>query len=96
MMSDQQDICRWCSTPYRFDCKYCSSYCDSLKVKGDVIRELKLELLGYQELQMEHFRLKKQHQRLRQQFDKLKDVYYNQIELIYMLKKNVIKNIGKI
>ena len=64
-------------------------------MQGDIIRELKLELLGYQELKLKHFRLKNQHQRLRQEFNKLNDVYYNQIELIYMLKKKAIENIGK-
>ena len=89
MMSDRQRFCVMCSTPYRVDCRRCPSYRDSLKVQGNV------KLLGYQELQLEHYRLKDQHQRLRQEFDKLKDVYLNQIGLIYMLKKTAIENIGK-
>ena len=94
-MSDRQRRCSWCSTPHRVDCERCPTYRDSLKVQGNVIRELKLKLLGHQELQLEHYRLKNQHQRLRQDFDKLNDVYMNQIGLIYMLKKNAIENIGK-
>ena len=94
-MSDQQRHCVMCSTPYRVDCRRCPSYRDSLKMQGNTIRELKLKLLGYQKLQLEHYRLKNQHQRLRQEFGKLNDVYKNQIGLIYMLKKNVMKDIGK-
>ena len=94
-MSNRQRVCRMCLTPYRVDCRRCPSYRDSLKVQGNVIRELKLKLLGHQELQLEHYRLKNQHQRLRQEFGKLNDVYKNQIGLIYMLKKNVMKDIGK-
>ena len=94
-MSDHQRRCVMCSTPYRVDCQRCPSYRDSLKMQGNTIRELKLKLLGHQELQLEHYRLKNQHQRLRQEFGKLNDVYKNQIGLIYMLKKNVMKDIGK-
>ena len=94
-MSDRQRFCVMCSTPHRVDCRRCPSYRDSLKMQGNTIRELKLKLLGHQELQLEHYRLKNQHQRLRQEFDKLKDVYLNQIGLIYMLKKTAIENIGK-
>ena len=84
-MSDRRLICVMCSTPC---CQCCTSYLDSIKVQGDVIRDLKQKLLGRQELEIEHFRLKKEHQRLRQEFEELKDVYYNQIKLIYMLKKS--------
>ena len=101
-MSDRPRYCVMCHTPYRVDCQYCPSYRDSLQMQENTIRELRLELLGYQELQLEHFRLENQHQRLRQEHQrlrqemyKLKDVYKNQIGLIYMLKKNAIENIGK-
>ena len=94
-MSNRQRVCRMCLTPYRVDCEHCPLYRDSLKVQGNTIRELKLKLLGHQKLQLEHYRLKDQHQRLRQELDKLKDVYFNQIGLIYMLKKTAIENIGK-
>ena len=94
-MSNRQRVCRMCLTPHRVDCEHCPSHLEALKVQADVIRDLKLKLLGRQELEIEHYRLKEQHLCLRQEFEKLKDVYYNQIELIYMLKKTAIENIGK-
>ena len=94
-MSGRRRVCVMCSTPHRFDCECCPSCRDSLKVKGDVIREMRQELLGHQELQIEHLRLKKEHQRPRQEFEELKDVCYNQIKLIHVLKKTAIENIGK-
>ena len=96
VMSVQEDICVYCRSPQpRRRCKYCPSHRDSLKMKGDVIRELQLKLLGFQELQLKHCRLESQHKRLLQQFDQLKDVYYNQIVLIEKLKTIAIENIGK-
>ena len=95
VMSGRRHICVMCSTPCRADCEHCPSHLEALKVQADVIRDLKLKLLGRQELEIEHYRLKEQHLRLRQEFEKLKDVHYNQIELIYMLKKTAIENIGK-
>ena len=94
-MSDRQRYCVVCSTPYRDVCQHCPSHRRALEMQANTIRELRLELLGHQELQLKHFRLKNQHQRLRQEHDKLNDVYINQIELIYVLKKNTIENIGK-
>ena len=94
-MSDRQRYCQYCHTPYRVDCQHCPSHLAALKMQEDAIRELKLELLGHQELQLKYYRLKNQHQRLRQKCDKLNDVYTNQIQLIYMLKKTAIENIGK-
>ena len=101
-MSDRQRYCVMCSTPYRDVCQHCPSHRRALEIQANTIRELRLELLGHQELQLKHFRLKNQHQRLRQEHQrlrqelyKLKDVYKNQIGLIYMLKKNAIENIGK-
>ena len=86
-------VCSWCKTPYRLDCQYCPIHLDSLKVQGDVIRDLKHKLLGFDELDLEHYRLKRQHEDMyynqKQAFEKLEDVYNNQkIELINILKKN--------
>ena len=71
-------------------------------MQGDVIRELRLKLMGYQQLQLEHFRLEKQYERLQQRYEKLKDVHYelrdvylNQIGLIENLKTIAIERIGK-
>ena len=102
-MSGQQHLCHYCHSPQPdWICKYCPSYRDQLKMKGDVIRELRHDLSGFQQLQLEHFRLKKQYQRLQQQFEELKDthyqlrdVYYNQIVMIEELKTTAIENIGK-
>ena len=103
-MSVEQHLCVYCRSPQPHrKCKYCPSYRDALKVNEDVIRELRLKLLGFQELQLEHFRLEKQHQRLQQKCDHIKDVHYqlwkvyrNQIELIEKLKTVTIEKIGKI
>ena len=83
-MSNRQRVCRMCLTPHRVDCEHCPLCRDSLKVQENTIRELKLKLLGHQELQIEHFRMKNQHQRLRKEFTELNDVYINQIRLIYV------------
>ena len=94
-MSDRQRYCVMCSTPYRDVCQHCPSHRRALEMQANTIRELRLELLGHQELQLEHYRLKNQHQRLRKEFTELNDVYINQIRLIHALKKTAIENIGK-
>ena len=59
------------------------------------IVEQETKLIELRDLQLENKRLRREHQRLRQTHEELRVVYYNQIELIYLLKKFAIKNIGK-
>ena len=59
------------------------------------IYEQETKLLLLRDLQLENERLRREHQRLRQTHEKLRVVYHNQIELIYLLKKFAIKNIGE-
>ena len=59
------------------------------------IDEQETKLLELRDLQLENERLRGGYQRLRQLHEELRVVYYNQIKLIYLLKKFVIIHIWK-
>ena len=97
-MSDCKGVCTWCSTPYKYNCPYCPHNLKNLQIQGGVIQDLKQKLRDlqteHQELEIEHICLKREHQRLLQDFVELRTVYFNQVDVIEILKK-VIENIGK-
>ena len=82
-----------CSTKLPdWECSYCPSHrqaIKNLKVRLDVQETRLLELRDV------HERLRRGYQRLRVLHEELRVVYFNQVDLIELLKRFAIKNIGK-
>ena len=88
--------CPMCSTKLPdWECSYCPSHRQTIKMQKVQLDGQETKLLKLRDLQLENKRLRGGYQRLRQKHEELRVVYYNQVELIYLLKKFVIKNIGK-
>ena len=64
-------------------------------MQKDRLNEQETKLLELRDLQLENKRLRGECQHLRQKHKELRTMYYNQVELIFLLKKFAIKNIGK-
>ena len=88
--------CPWCSTKLpKWECSYCPAHrqaIKSLKVQLDV---QETRLLKLRDVQLENERLRRSYQRLRVLHEELRVVYFNQVDLIELLKRFAIKNIGK-
>ena len=88
--------CPMCSTKLPdWECSHCPSHRQIIKMQKVQLDGQETKLLELRDLHLENERLRERCQRLHQKLKELRVVYYNQIELIYLLKKFGIQRICK-